>query len=61
VEYVPEQIAEEVEPDSTFFEAEIEPEPTPAPVNSDSTNSPKRGRASIPSWDQIVFGTKTED
>jgi hypothetical protein len=61
VEYVPEQIAEEEEPDSTFFEAEIEPEPTPAPVNSDSTNSPKRGRASIPSWDQIVFGTKTED
>ena len=61
VEYVPEPIAEEEEPDSTFFEAEIEPEPTPAPVNSDSTNSPKRGRASIPSWDQIVFGTKTED
>ena len=21
----------------------------------------KRGRASIPSWDEIVFGTKTED
>jgi len=50
VEYVPEPIA-----------PEEEPEPTPAPVNTDPTNSPKRGRASIPSWDQIVFGTKTED
>jgi hypothetical protein len=50
VEYVPEPIA----PDE-------EPEPTPAPVNTDPTTSPKRGRASIPSWDQIVFGTKTED
>jgi hypothetical protein len=50
VEYVPEPIA-----------SEQEPEPTPAPVNTEPTNSPKRGRASIPSWDQIVFGTKTED
>ena len=50
VEYVPEPIA-----------PEEEPEPTPAPVNTDPTTSPKRGRASIPSWDQIVFGTKTED
>ena len=50
VEYVPEPIA-----------SEQEPEPTPASVNTDPTNSPKRGRASIPSWDQIVFGTKTED
>jgi hypothetical protein len=50
VEYVPEPII-----------LEEEPEPTPAPVNTDSSNSPKRGRASIPSWDQIVFGTKTED
>ena len=43
------------------IEPEIEPEPTPAPVGNDSPSSPKRGRASIPSWDQIVFGTKTED
>jgi hypothetical protein len=50
VEYVPEPNI-----------VEDEPEPTPAPVSPDSTNSPKRGRASIPSWDQIVFGTKTED
>lgn len=41
--------------------AEIEPEPTPAPVTNDQPTSPKRGRASIPSWDEIVFGTKTDD
>jgi hypothetical protein len=57
VEFVPEQnyAQEESEPEI------IEPEPTPAPVSSDTTASSKRGRASIPSWDQIVFGTKTED
>lgn len=38
-----------------------DPEPMPAPTPNDSSNPPKRGRASIPSWDQIVFGTKTED
>jgi hypothetical protein len=59
VELVPQQdypieeaIVEDVEP---------EPEPTPAPVATDQASSSKRGRASIPSWDQIVFGTKTED
>jgi hypothetical protein len=35
--------------------------PTPSVVQSESTATPKRGRASIPSWDEIVFGTKTED
>jgi hypothetical protein len=25
------------------------------------TNAPKKGRALMPSWDEIVFGTKTED
>jgi hypothetical protein len=61
VEYVPEPFTDDDEPEHTYFETEVEPEPTPAPVSPDSTNSPKRGRASIPSWDQIVFGTKTED
>jgi hypothetical protein len=61
VEYVPEPSAEADEPEQTFFETEVEPEPTPAPVSTDSTSAAKRGRASIPSWDQIVFGTKTED
>ncbi len=44
----------EVVPDPT-------PDPAPAPVAADPQASPKRGRASIPSWDEIVFGTKTED
>lgn len=55
VELVPEQLHPDEEPEA------IEPEPAPAPVNTDSSSTQKRGRASIPSWDQIVFGTKTED
>jgi hypothetical protein len=42
-------------------EADAEPEPSPSPVPTDQTAAPKRGRASIPSWDEIVFGTKTDD
>jgi hypothetical protein len=38
-----------------------EPEPAPSPVSGDQPVLPKRGRASIPSWDEIVFGTKTDD
>jgi hypothetical protein len=34
---------------------------TPPVVQSEQPTAPKRGRASIPSWDEIVFGTKTED
>lgn len=30
-------------------------------ADAGKTNSPKKGRASMPSWDEIVFGTKTED
>ena len=39
----------------------IEPDPIPTPAVEDQPAAPKRGRASIPSWDEIVFGTKTED
>lgn len=35
--------------------------PTSSVVQTESSATPKRGRASIPSWDEIVFGTKTED
>lgn len=52
---------EEIYPDEAPEPEVVEPEPTPAPVSTDNPASPKRGRASIPSWDQIVFGTKTED
>jgi len=41
--------------------AAIEKEPEPEPAAETPTSGPKRGRASIPSWDEIVFGTKTED
>jgi hypothetical protein len=45
-----------VETDSTITVLEgIDPEVVEQP------SSPRRGRASIPSWDEIVFGTKTED
>lgn len=37
------------------------PEPAPAPIPAEQPPVQKRGRASIPSWDEIVFGTKTED
>ena len=46
----------------------VEPEPAleevskpTIPSEPESGNSQKRGRASITSWDEIVFGTKTED
>lgn len=32
-----------------------------ATVPDDKATEPKRGRAGIPSWDEIVFGTKTDD
>jgi hypothetical protein len=50
----------EVVPDPISARA-VEPEPTPAPISDEAPAAPKRGRASIPSWDEIVFGTKTED
>jgi hypothetical protein len=33
----------------------------PEIVVAENPPAPKKGRASIPSWDEIVFGTKTED
>ena len=32
---------------------------TTGPANSPRT--PKKGRAAIPSWDEIVFGARTDD
>jgi hypothetical protein len=67
VELVPEDIYEDPSFDESSTEPTLEivpdptPEPAPAPVSSEPQASPKRGRASIPSWDEIVFGTKTED
>lgn len=44
--------------EQTIEEEVISPQPA---VQPEETSAPKRGRASIPSWDEIVFGTKTED
>jgi hypothetical protein len=55
----PEPVAEPVEsvgePTELVVE-QVEPEQAPAPIAP-----AKKGRPSMPSWDEIVFGTKTED
>lgn len=65
-EYYPEEteaetLLEAVPDLEDVVEPEVLPPPTPAPVANETTAPPKRGRASIPSWDEIVFGTKTDD
>lgn len=52
-------VVPDVEEQEKFVDEVATPEPTV--VSTESTSSSKRGRASIPSWDEIVFGTKTED
>lgn len=47
-----------VEPGQDF---KVDPAPVSAPVTAREPATTKRTRASIPSWDEIVFGTKTED
>lgn len=52
-------VVPDFEEQESFPEEDVnqdEPEVTP-----DTPTAGKRGRASIPSWDEIVFGTKTED
>jgi hypothetical protein len=48
-----------------FEEQELIPEEDisqdPPEIIPETPPASKRGRASIPSWDEIVFGTKTED
>ena len=34
---------------------------TPAPTSPETAAPAKKGRASMPSWDEIVFGTKADD
>jgi hypothetical protein len=42
-------------------QSDLDPAPVSAPVTASEPTTVKRTRASIPSWDEIVFGTKTED
>ena len=46
------------EPDDDVEVIDSQQQPAASP---ETTPAPKKGRASIPSWDEIVFGTKTED
>jgi len=60
----PEAVASEVEVDQpleAFLEPEqVEaPEPAPAPV-AEKPRSSRRKRASVPSWDEIMFGGKAD-
>lgn len=43
-------------PSEEDYSQEVEPE-----NDASQSTPPKKGRASIPSWDEIVFGTKSED
>ena len=40
---------------------EVSTDTKPNPVVGEAPPAPKKGRSSVPSWDEIVFGTKTED
>ena len=50
-----EPVSRDLEPKQDAPEVFVEAEEPVIPV------APKKGRAAMPSWDQIVFGTKTED
>ena len=50
--------AVDISAESSAAEASESNEP---PSATGSIGLPKKGRASMPSWDEIVFGTKTED
>ncbi|RWR16861.1 DUF3071 domain-containing protein [Microbacterium enclense] len=47
--------------ESDEFEAEPEPERTPAPTASSESGRRAKGRPSMPSWDEIVFGARTDE
>ena len=40
--------------------AAAEPEPAPEPVPPRRTVKKSRGRASVPSWDEIMFGGSSD-
>jgi hypothetical protein len=50
-------VVPDIEEPEEIIEA-VQPDPM---TSTEATPPPKKGRASIPSWDEIVFGTKTED
>jgi hypothetical protein len=47
--------------DDVFIETDISAEHDETTDENSSGSPSKKGRASMPSWDEIVFGTRTED
>ncbi|MFB7842575.1 septation protein SepH [Microbacterium sp. NPDC056052] len=43
------------------YEPDAEPEESPAPVAIDADSGPRRRRREMPSWDEIVFGARSDD
>ena len=52
-------VVPDFEEQESFAEEDVNQDPPEVATETPPAN--KRGRASIPSWDEIVFGTKTED
>ena len=52
-------VVPDFEEQESFVEEEVNQDPPE--IAPEAPPVSKRGRASIPSWDEIVFGTKTED
>jgi len=52
-------VVPDFEEQESFVDEDVNQDPPE--VTADPPPVSKRGRASIPSWDEIVFGTKTED
>lgn len=52
-------VVPDFEEQEAFVEEDISQDPPE--ITQDAPPANRRGRASIPSWDEIVFGTKTED
>lgn len=50
-----------LEPEYRAEEPEAEPERTAAPPASTDTGRRAKGRPSMPSWDEIVFGARTDE
>jgi hypothetical protein len=52
-------VVPDFEEQESFAEEDVNQDPPE--IAPSAPPASKRGRASIPSWDEIVFGTKTED
>lgn len=60
LDYVDAESLEQVQPNSAIESSHDEDSQEP-PTTTGSIGLGKKGRASMPSWDEIVFGTKTDE